>query len=125
MASGVTALLQKNLEQVLRAAGFMPQLNVYVKGYRIDVYLNVGNRRIAFDCMQHEESKLAVRNLIHQWESKNRELGFDKVVLVFVECNVSQRDYDLAKRYGIVVWDEKKMLKLLDAIIEKKKNMVV
>ena len=113
-------LLETNVEQLLKLSGFNPILNRIYNGYEIDVFLIYKNLKIAFECKQYERSTLAIRNLIHQWESKNRELNFDKIVLVLVGCDISNKEYSLAKKHGIIIWDEQKFTNLLNKSIEKK-----
>lgn len=120
MASRKGTLLEKNVQQLLKLSGFNPELNKIYKGYEIDVFVNYGNLKIAFECKQYERSTLAIRNLIHQWESKNGILKFDKVVLVLVGCDISNRDYNLAKDYNLVIWNEPKLISLMDSAIQKK-----
>src|SRR3989344_1726963 len=120
MVSRKGTLLETNVEQLLHLSGFSPKLNKVYNGYEIDVFLIYKNLKIAFECKQYERSTLAIRNLIHQWESKNGELNFDKVVLVLVGCDISSKEYILAKKYGIIIWDEKKFISLLNKAIENK-----
>ncbi len=120
MASRKGTLLEKNVEQLLRLSGFNPQLNKIRNGYEIDIFLRYKNIKIAFECKQYERSTLAIRNLIHQWDSKNKELNFDKIVLILIGCDISSKNYQLAKKYGIIIWDEQKLTNLLDKSIEKK-----
>lgn len=120
MASRKGTLLERNVELLLRLSGFNPQLNRICNGYEIDVFLRYKNLKIAFECKQYERSTLTIRNLIHQWNSKNKELNFDGIVLVLVGCDISSKDYQLAKKYGIIIWDEQRLTNLLDSAIEKK-----
>ncbi len=120
MASRQGSLLEKNVSKLLKLSGLSPELNKIVKGYEIDVYLKFNNIRVAFECKQYERSTLAIRNLIHQWDSKNKELHFDRIVLVLIGCDVSTTDYSLAKKYDILIWDERKLTDLLDKAIDRK-----
>lgn len=120
MASRNGTLLERNVEQLLRLSGFNPQLNKICNSYEIDVFLSYKNLKIGFECKQYERSTLAIRNLIHQWDSKNKELNFDKIVLILIGCDISNKDYQLAKKYGIIIWDEQKLTNLLDKSIEKR-----
>lgn len=128
MVSRKGTLLERNVEQLLKLSGFKPEPNKIYNGYEIDVFLSYNNLKIAFECKQYERSTLAIRNLIHQWDSKNKELKFDKIILVLVGCDISDKDYLLAKKYGMVIWDEKKLTVLLDEAIDKKsknKNQIL
>ncbi|MEK6807800.1 MAG: hypothetical protein AABX75_02100 [Nanoarchaeota archaeon] len=128
MASRKGTLLEKNVGQLLTLSGFNSELNKIYNGYEIDVFLKYKNLKIAFECKQYERSTLAVRNLIHQWDSKNKELNFDKIVHVLVGCDILDTDYQLAKKYNMLIWDEQKLTNLLDNAIEKKienKNIIL
>jgi len=122
MASRRGSLLERNVEQLLKLSGLNPQINRFFNGYEIDVFLRYKNKLVAFECKQYERSTLAIRNLIHQWDSKNKELKLDKVVLVIIGCDISQTDYDLAEKYSITIWNENKLTYLLDNAIEKKED---
>jgi len=120
MTSRSGSLLEKNVAKILALSGFKPKMNQIINGYEIDVFFEYCGQKIAIECKQYERSTLAVRNLIHQWDSKNKELNFDKIVLVLVGCEISFKDRDLAKKYGVILLDEAKIGELLDAAIEKK-----
>jgi len=122
MASRRGSLLERNVEQLLKLSGLNPQINRFFNGYEIDVFLRYKNKLVAFECKQYERSTLAIRNLIHQWDSKNKELKLDKVVLVIIGCDISQTDYDLAEKYSITIWNENKLTHLLDNAIDKKED---
>ena len=120
MLSRKGSLLEKDVERLLKLAGFKPQLNKIYKGYEIDVFLSYTGTKIGFECKQYEKSSLSVRNLIHQWNSKNKEINLTKIVLVLMGCDISAKDRELARKYNITIWDEKKLNNLLDYAIEKK-----
>jgi len=77
--------------------GLNPQLNVKVDGYEVDVIVTYQGKKIAIECKHYEKSSLRVRNLIHEWNSKGKELGFDKVVLVIVGCKIRERTEGLQR----------------------------
>ncbi len=120
MASRKGSLLESSVYQLLKLSGFRPELNKTVNGYEIDIFLSYRNLKIAFECKQYEKGSLAVRNLIHQWDSKNRELKFDKLVLVLIGTDISEAEYQLAKKYNIVIWDEAKFHSLSNRAIKKR-----
>lgn len=121
MASRKGTLLERDVERLLNIVGLKPEVNKVYHTYEIDVFLRYNNKIIAFECKQYEKSALTIRNLIHLWDSKNKELKLDKIVLVIFGIDVKPADYQLAKKYGIVLWDEKKLKRLLDEAIENKK----
>lgn len=116
MVSRKGTLLERSVGLILESSGFRPELNKIIGGYEIDVFLKHKGYKIAFECKQYERSNLAVRNLIHQWDSKSKEIGIDKVVLVITGSEISSKDYDLAKKYGIVILDESQVTNLLDGM---------
>lgn len=129
MASRKGTLLERNVERLLKLSGFEPRLNTWIRGYEIDVFLKLGEKNIALECKQYERSSLSVRNLIHQWESKKRELELDRIILVLVGSDISSQEYQLAEKFGIIIWGEKKLEYLLDTAIDigsqNKSNMLV
>jgi len=77
--------------------------------------------RLGIECKQYEKSSLAVKSLIHEWDSKNKELEFDQILLILVGCNVNDEHRLLATKYGIKIWDEEKFNRLFSEAIEKRK----
>lgn len=112
--------LEKNVARMLELSGFEPQTNVVKEGYEIDVLLYHNGNSVAFECKQYESSSLNVRNLIHEWDSKNKELEFDKIVFVIIGVDFTEEHHELAERYGIELWGEDKWEKLFDKAIEEK-----
>lgn len=120
MASRSGTLLEKEVKRLLELSGFKAELNKRINGYEIDVFINYNNQKIAFECKQYERSRLPIRNLIHEWDSKNKELKFGKIILVITGMDINNQDYQLAKKYNIIIWNESKLDNLLDSAIEKK-----
>ncbi len=117
------SLLEKNVARLFRLGGFEPELNKKIDDYEIDVFLKYKSIKRGIECKQYERSSLAIRNLIHEWNSKNRELNFDKILLVLVGCKITDKDRNLARKYGITIWDTKKFNELFDEAIEKRGNI--
>ncbi len=120
MASRKGTLLERDVHQLLKLSGFTPELNKRYRGYEIDVFLNLGKIKIGFECKQYEKSSLVVRNLIHQWDSKNKILKLDRIVLVLIGMSISGKDYLLAKKCNIIIWNENKLNSLSESAIETK-----
>lgn len=116
-------LLEKNVEKILSSAGFDPQLRADLDGYEIDVYVEYKSERIAFECKQYQRGSLTVRNLIHQWNGKQEELGVDRVVLVLVGVSVSEDDYELAENRELEIWRGEKVDSLLDEVVDGTTNL--
>ena len=124
MASRKGTLLERNVEQLLKLVGLKPELNKIYHGYEIDIFLRYKNKKIAFECKQYEKSALTVRNLIHEWDSKNKELELDKIVLVLFGINITPNDKELAKKYGMIIWGEDKLGNFLNQAIELKEKFL-
>ena len=116
-------LLERNVKKILSSAGFDPRLRADLEGYEIDVYVEYKSERIIFECKQYERSSLTVRNLIHQWNGKQEELGVDRVVLVLVGVSVSEDDFELAEKRDIQIWRGEKVDSLLDDIVDGTTNL--
>lgn len=117
------SLLESNVARLFKLSGFKPKLNQKINDYEIDVFVKYKSIKLGIECKQYEKSSIAIRNLIHEWDSKNRELKFDKILLILVGCNVSDKHRDLAKRYGISIWDTTKFNDLFDEVIEKRDKL--
>lgn len=113
------SLLEQNVERIFRLSGLEPKTNVTIHGYEIDVFVRHEGREICVECKQYERSSLTVRNLVHQWHSKNETLSFDRVILAIVGQNISAEDEDLADEHGIVIWDGQTVDDLLERAIDE------
>jgi len=114
------SLLERDVARMFRLIGIEPQLNVRIDGYEIDVLVIYQGRKIAIECKQYEKSRPRVRNLIHEWHSKSKELGVHKVLLVIAGYRIREKDEELAKKYGITLWDEEKFDELFSEAIERR-----
>lgn len=114
------SLLERVVAKMFWLIGLKPQLNVKIDGYEIDVFVNYQGRKIAIECKQYEKGSLNVRNLIHEWSSKSKELGLYKTILVIAGYRIKQEDLALARRCGVVIWDEEKFDGLFSEAIDKR-----
>jgi hypothetical protein len=122
MAMRSGTFLELSVNRLFALAGFNPKNNKIINGYEIDVYVVYKSFNIVIECKQYERSSLAIRNLIHQWESKNRFIGASKVLFVLVGCDISKKDFELAKKFNISIWDETVLNYLTDLGIKNKKR---
>jgi len=116
------SLLENNVTQICSSVGLTPEQNAFVLGYEIDVYVEYMGKKIGIECKQYERSNITVRNLIHEWYGKNRELNFDKLVLVILGPNVQDSDYELANKSKITLWDTDKFYEIYGEALKKKQK---
>ena len=112
-------LLEDNVASIFKKAEFKVIKNKYKCGYEIDVLAQKDGRNIICECKQYEIANLEIRNLIHQWDSKNKELQADKIVLVIYGQSITMEQFSLAKKYGIIIWDYNRIEYYLNMDIEK------
>jgi len=120
MAIRSGTLLERSVNRLFMLAGFDPKNNKIIDGYEIDVYVEYKSFSLIIECKQYERSSLAIRNLIHQWESKNRLIGASKILFVLAGCDISKKDFELAKDFNISIWDETVLSDLTDLAIKSK-----
>ncbi len=98
--------LEKNVEFVFQSAGFETQRNVKLAKYEIDVLAKIGDRNIVIECKNYQNSNLVIRNLIHQWNSKNQIIKANKIIIVLAGISIKQSDRELAGKFYIELWNE-------------------
>lgn len=120
MARKSGSLLERNVSKILTNIGLKPELNKRVNGYEIDVFFTYQLKRIGIECKQRDKGSITVRNLIHEWHSKNSILKFDRIVIALYGVDPSASDRALAKKYGIYILDEDDVEKAMDESYHKK-----
>jgi hypothetical protein len=115
-------LLEKNLAKIFELAGFKVTNRTYINGYEIDVFARWKDLSIAIECKQCEKSNISIRNLIHQWDSKNKEIGVNKVVIALFGISPNPDEIKLAQKYNISIWDEEKIGNYLDILIDDRQK---
>ncbi len=114
------SLLENNAAWLFSMLGLKVQKNVKIEGHEIDVLVSYGNRKIAVECKQYERSRIVVRNLIYQWNTKKSILKLDKVLIIIWGCEIRRDDFELAKKLGITIWDEQNFEKFFKLAVDKK-----
>ncbi len=102
-------LLEDISATIFRKARFKVIQDDRRTNYQIDVLAQKFGRNIICECKQYENARLEIKNLIHQWDSKNKEIKADKIVLVIYGQSITIEQLSLAKKYGIVIWDYNKI----------------
>ena len=115
-------LLEENTLKIFELAGFEVKHQHRINGYEIDNYVKKDNLTIACECKQYERSDINIKNLIHLWNSKSKEINVSRILLVFYGIKPSPQEYNLAKKYGIVLWDSKDIHNYLDLLINDRKK---
>ena len=89
---------------IFKKAGFKVIQDYRKNNYQIDVLAQKGGLNIICECKQYENTHLEIRNLIHQWDSKNKELKADKIILIIYGQSPTTEELNLAKKYSITIW---------------------
>jgi Holliday junction resolvase-like predicted endonuclease len=98
--------LEKGIEFIFKTAGFETKRNVLLAKYEIDVLAKIGDRTIIIECKNYQNSSLTIRNLIHQWSSKNKIINASKVIIAIAGIKPKPSDFKLADEFDIEIWDD-------------------
>ncbi|QQG39623.1 MAG: hypothetical protein HYS81_04595 [Candidatus Aenigmatarchaeota archaeon] len=123
-----STLLERNVEHLLSLCGIPYERNRDLHGYETDFYLEHQKKKIVIQCVYREKNSQNIRNFIHIMDSIQRVLGIDSIVLVLVDCDLTEKETGLAKRFSMEIWDEEKLTNLLEVAAEKKadaKNIIL
>lgn len=104
--------LEQNVEYLFKTAKFKTSRNVKIASYEIDVLAELGDRRIVIECKNYQSSSVTIRNLLHQWSSKNRIINAHKVILVIAGVTIKESDNELANSLDISLWGEEDLAEL-------------
>ena len=105
-------ILEQHVEHLFKTANFKTQRNVRIASYEIDVLAELGDRKIVIECKNYQNSSLTIRNLIHQWSSKNKLINAHKVIIVVAGVSLSESDKNLAEGLDITLWGEDDLAEL-------------
>lgn len=100
------SVLEKHVEYIFQLSGFETKRNVKLSKYEIDVLAKIGDRNIIIECKNYQLSNLTIRNLIHQWNSKNQIIKANKVIIVIAGVTIKKSDQELANKFDIEIWNE-------------------
>jgi hypothetical protein len=113
--------LEKNVQHIFNIAKFQTSRNERIVGYEIDVKATIGNKLIIIECKNYQNSNLTIRNLIHQWSSKNELINADKIIIVIAGKQFSQSDLELASKLNIELWSENDLSELFSLSLNPEK----
>ena len=107
--------LEKNVEFLFQSAGFLTKRNVKIAKYEIDVLALIGDTNIVIECKNYQNSNIVIRNLIHQWNSKNVLIKANKIIIVITGINnIKKTDIELASQFHIELWNEETLNNLFN-----------
>src|SRR3989344_5766295 len=112
-------LFEKNLERIFKLAGFRTQRNIKINGYEIDVTAEFEDLLIAVQCKQYETSYINVKDLVHQWDSKNKKIDADRVIIAIFGQELTKEERGLAKNFNMIIWDERDVDRYDDLVTDK------
>lgn len=98
--------LELAVEHIFKVAKFKTERNVFIAKYEIDVKATIGDRTIIIECKNYQNSSLTIRNLIHQWNSKNQIINAHKIIIVLAGLKIQDSDYALASEFDIELWNQ-------------------
>ena len=100
------SFLERSLARIFDKAGFEVSINSKKFGFETDILVTKGEFTILVEAKQYENSYLNVGSLLHEWHSKGKNSGADRVLVVITGIKISEKFYQLAKELGIYLWDE-------------------
>ena len=106
--------LELAIEHIFKVARFKTERNVFITGYEIDVKATIGDRTIVIECKNYQNSDLTIRNLIHQWNSKNNLIRAHKIILVLAGISIHDNDYALASSFDMELWNQNDISELFN-----------
>jgi hypothetical protein len=98
--------LELAIEYIFNTAGFKTERNVFIAKYEIDVKASIGDRTIIIECKNYQDSSLTIRNIIHQWNSKNEIINAHKIIIALAGLEIKDSDYKLANNFNIELWNQ-------------------
>ncbi len=110
-------VLENNIEYIFKVGGFHTEKNIRLAKYEIDVLAKFGDRKIIIECKNYQNSHLVIRNLIHQWNSKNKIIKAGKIILVIYGVNIKNSDKELASKFNIEIWGKDEVIKLFSLLM--------
>lgn len=98
--------LELAIKHIFNIAGFKTERNVFIANYEIDVKASIGDRTIIIECKNYQVGSLTIRNIIHQWNSKNEIIKAHKIIIVLAGLEIKSTDYQLANEFNIELWSQ-------------------
>ena len=112
--------LEKAIEHIFNIAGFNTKRGTFITKYEIDVLAEIGDRKIIIECKNYQNSNLTIRNIIHQWNSKNEIIQAHKIIIALAGLKIKDSDYELANQFDIELWSQEDITEFLLYLLYKK-----
>lgn len=106
--------LELAIEFIFNVAGFKTERNIFLAKYEIDVKASIGDRTIIIECKNYQDSTLTIRNLIHEWNSKNQIIKAHKIIIALTGLTIKENDYILASEFDIELWSQDDLSELFN-----------
>ena len=113
--------LERSISHIFNRIGFDTKINTILNHFEIDVLAEREGLKIICECKLYEKSYLNLTSLIHEWSSKGKRLGVDRVLIAVAGTGIQQKHRDIAREEGVSLWDEDYIHKLND--IESKEDL--
>lgn len=113
--------LELAVEHIFSVAGFKTTRNVLIAKYEIDVQAEIGDRKVIIECKNYQNSSLTIRNLIHQWNSKNQVIQAHKIIIALAGLSIKEDDYILATEFDIELWSQDDLSELFNLSLKPDK----
>ena len=112
--------LEKAIEYIFNTAGFNTKRGTFITKYEIDVLAEIGDRKIIIECKNYQNSNLTIRNIIHQWNSKNEIIQAHKIIIALAGLKIKESDYELANQFDIELWSQDDITELFTLSLKPK-----
>jgi len=106
------SLLEQNIGSLFKKIGFDVNYNKKKFGFEVDVHAFKKGYDIIIECKEYQHSHITIQSYLHQWSSKGRKAGVDKIVLVIWGQDIKDHELKEAKELGVYLWDKKIIDKL-------------
>ena len=113
--------LELAIQHLFKVARFQTERNIFIAKYEIDVKATIGDRTIVIECKNYQNSNLTIRNLIHQWNSKNQLIKAHKVILVLAGMSIKESDQNLASQLDMELWDQDDLTDMFNLSLKPEK----
>lgn len=115
--------MERKIQRIFIALGMQAKTNQRLGGYEVDVLASNDQTQIIIECKQYESSYLNVKNLIHEWNGKQQEIGADKVVIATTGVEITEEMRGMAAERGMVLWNEEEISYFSDLMVESKDKL--